>query len=45
MEKLNAIDSDRLEQSDPQVQTANLWRLMLAQALSGANSVVCFTRR
>ena len=42
MEKLNAIDSDRLEQSDPQVQTANLWRLMLAQALSGANSVVLY---
>lgn len=42
MEKLNAIDSDKLEQSDPQVQTANLWRLMLAQALSGANSVVLY---
>lgn len=42
MEKLSAIDSDRLEQSDPQVQTANLWRLMLAQALSGANSVVLY---
>ncbi|WP_338364144.1 MFS transporter [uncultured Pseudoalteromonas sp.] len=42
MQKLNAIDSDRLEPSDPQVQTANLWRLMLAQALSGANSVVLY---
>ena len=42
MQKLNALDSDMLEPCDAQVQTSNLWRLMLAQALSGANSVVLY---
>lgn len=33
MSKLNAIDSDMFELSDPQVQTSSLWRFAVSSIL------------